>query len=67
MKVAAIQMVSGTELDANLAQARQALAQAAAQGAELAVLVPAGQALPAPGDRVGLTFDPTMLHVMDEA
>jgi putative spermidine/putrescine transport system ATP-binding protein len=36
-------------------------------GAELAVLVPAGQALPAPGDRVGLTFDPTMLHVMDEA
>jgi secreted PhoX family phosphatase len=27
----------------------------------------AGQALPAPGDRVGLTFDPTMLHVMDEA
>jgi hypothetical protein len=31
------------------------------------VLVPAGQALPAPGDRVGLTFDPTMLHVMDEA
>jgi nitrilase len=38
MKVAAIQMVSGTERDANLAQARQALAQAAAQGAELAVL-----------------------------
>ena len=38
MKVAAIQMVSGTERDANLAQARQALAQAAKQGAELAVL-----------------------------
>ena len=38
MKVAAIQMVSGTERDANLAQARQALAQAAEQGAELAVL-----------------------------
>jgi putative spermidine/putrescine transport system ATP-binding protein len=36
-------------------------------GAELAVLVPAGQDLPAPGDRVGLTFDPAMLHVMDEA
>ena len=38
MKVAAIQMVSGTKRDANLAQARQALAQAAKQGAELAVL-----------------------------
>jgi len=38
VKVAAIQMVSGTERDANLAQARHALAQAAAQGAELAVL-----------------------------
>jgi len=38
MKVAAIQMVSGTERDANLAHARQALAQAAEQGAELAVL-----------------------------
>ena len=38
MKVAAIQMVSGTERDVNLAQARQALAQAAEQGAELAVL-----------------------------
>ncbi len=38
MRVAAIQMVSGTERDANLAHARQALAQAAAQGAELAVL-----------------------------
>jgi putative spermidine/putrescine transport system ATP-binding protein len=36
-------------------------------GAELAVLVPAGQALPAPGDRVGLTFDPALLHVMDDA
>jgi hypothetical protein len=36
-------------------------------GAELAVLVPAGQDLPAPGDRVGLTFDPALLHVMDEA
>ena len=38
MKVAAIQMVSGTERDANLAHARRALAQAAEQGAELAVL-----------------------------
>jgi putative spermidine/putrescine transport system ATP-binding protein len=36
-------------------------------GAELAVLVPAGQALPAAGARVGLTFDPAMLHVMDDA
>jgi hypothetical protein len=31
------------------------------------VLVPAGQALPAAGARVGLTFDPAMLHVMDDA
>jgi nitrilase len=38
MKVASIQMVSGTELDANLAQARSALEQAAQAGAELAVL-----------------------------
>jgi len=38
MKVAALQMVSGISLDANLAQARTLLAEAAAQGAELAVL-----------------------------
>jgi predicted amidohydrolase len=38
MKVASIQMVSGTELDANLAHARSALEQAAQAGAELAVL-----------------------------
>ncbi|MPM87572.1 Deaminated glutathione amidase [bioreactor metagenome] len=38
MKVAAIQMVSGTSLDANLATARQLLEEAAAQGAELACL-----------------------------
>lgn len=38
MKVASIQMVSGTELDANLLQARTALQQAALAGAELAVL-----------------------------
>jgi predicted amidohydrolase len=38
MKVAAIQMVSSTDLQANLARAGQLLAQAAAGGAELAVL-----------------------------
>jgi len=38
MKVAAIQMVSGVQRDANLARAGALLAQAAAQGAELAVL-----------------------------
>jgi deaminated glutathione amidase len=38
MKIAVIQMVSGTQLAANLAQARHWLEQAAAQGAELAVL-----------------------------
>jgi nitrilase len=38
MKVASIQMVSGTRLDANLQHARQALEQAAQAGAELAVL-----------------------------
>jgi len=36
-------------------------------GTELGVLVPAGQALPAPGQSVGLAFDPAALHVMDEA
>ena len=38
MKVAAIQMVSGTILDANLSEALRLLRQAAACGAELAVL-----------------------------
>jgi deaminated glutathione amidase len=38
MKVASIQMVSGTELDTNLLNARSALEQAAQAGAELAVL-----------------------------
>jgi nitrilase len=38
VKVAAIQMVSGVVLDANLARARVLLEQAAQQGAELAVL-----------------------------
>jgi nitrilase len=38
MKVAAIQMVSSMRLDENLARARTLLADAAAQGAELAVL-----------------------------
>jgi nitrilase len=38
MKVAALQMVSGTDLTANLAQARKLLQAAAIAGAELAVL-----------------------------
>ncbi len=38
MKLAAIQMVSATRVEANLAAAHQLLLQAAAQGAELAVL-----------------------------
>jgi nitrilase len=38
MKVAAIQMVSGIRIEDNLEAARQLLGQAAAQGAELAVL-----------------------------
>ncbi|TAN14169.1 MAG: carbon-nitrogen hydrolase family protein [Burkholderiaceae bacterium] len=38
MKVAAIQMVSGTDVNANLAEARALLAQAAAAGAELCAL-----------------------------
>jgi nitrilase len=38
MKIAALQMVSGTDVQSNLAAAGQLLAQAAAQGAELAVL-----------------------------
>ena len=38
MKVAAIQMVSGISLDANLAAARTLLEQAAREGAELAAL-----------------------------
>jgi len=38
MKIAALQMVSGATLEGNLAQARTLIAEAAAQGAELAVL-----------------------------
>ena len=38
MKVAAVQMVSGASLEANLAQARSLLTQACDRGAELAVL-----------------------------
>ena len=38
MKIAALQMVSGTDLQSNLDMARQLLTQAAQQGAELAVL-----------------------------
>jgi predicted amidohydrolase len=38
LKVAAIQMVSDTDVSANMQQAGELLAQAAAHGAELAVL-----------------------------
>ncbi len=34
-------------------------------GADIAVLVPAGQPVPEPGAEVGLTFDPAALHVME--
>jgi putative spermidine/putrescine transport system ATP-binding protein len=37
----------------------------AAFGAEIAILVPAGQPVPPLGETVGLTFDPASLHVMD--
>lgn len=36
-------------------------------GTDVAVLLPAGQTAPEPGATVGLSFDPTALHVMDEA
>ncbi len=36
-------------------------------GTEVAALLPAGQTAPEPGATVGLSFDPTALHVMDEA
>lgn len=38
MKIAALQMVSGTRVDANLSEARRLMEQAAASGAELVVL-----------------------------
>ena len=38
MKIAALQMVSGTEVEANLAAARRLIAQAAAEGARLVAL-----------------------------
>lgn len=34
-------------------------------GAEIAVLLPAGQPLPQPGNAVGLGFDPAALHLME--
>lgn len=36
-------------------------------GTEVAALLPAGQPLPEPGTTVGLSFDPSALHVMDQA
>ncbi len=39
--------------------------QVTAQGAEIGVLVPAGQPLPEPGQSAGLSFDPAALHVME--
>ena len=36
-------------------------------GMEVAALLPAGQPLPEPGATVGLSFDPSALHVMDQA
>ena len=40
---------------------------AAPGGAEVAAIIPAGQPVPETGQTVGLTFDPTALHVMDGA
>lgn len=37
------------------------------EGAEIAALIPAGTALPSPGEVVGLTFAPGALHVMTGA
>ncbi|MFN0114928.1 MAG: ABC transporter ATP-binding protein [Paracoccaceae bacterium] len=39
----------------------------AVAGAEVGVLVPAGQPVPAEGTTVGIAFDPASLHVMGEA
>lgn len=36
-------------------------------GAEVAAIIPAGQAVPESGQTVGLTFDPSALHVMEGA
>jgi putative spermidine/putrescine transport system ATP-binding protein len=37
------------------------------QGADIALMVPAGQRLPSPGDSVGFSFAPGALHLMDVA
>jgi len=42
-------------------------ADAAREGGELAVIVPAGAKVPAVGDRVGLAWDDAALHLMEEA
>ncbi|THD81164.1 ABC transporter ATP-binding protein [Aliigemmobacter aestuarii] len=45
----------------------QIAVQGTAPGAEIAALVPAGIAVPQPGETVGLGFDPAHLHVMEGA
>jgi putative spermidine/putrescine transport system ATP-binding protein len=40
-------------------------ATVAAGATEVAVMIPAGQSVPAPGTRTGLSFDPAALHVME--
>jgi putative spermidine/putrescine transport system ATP-binding protein len=40
-------------------------ATVAAGGTEIAVMIPAGQPVPAPGTETGLAFDPAALHVME--
>jgi putative spermidine/putrescine transport system ATP-binding protein len=37
----------------------------ATHGTEIAVMIPAGQPVPAPGTETGLSFDPAALHVME--
>ena len=41
--------------------------QVATPGAEIGVLVPAGQPLPDAGTQTGITFDPSALHLMADA
>jgi putative spermidine/putrescine transport system ATP-binding protein len=40
-------------------------ATVAAGATEVAVMIPAGQTVPVPGTRTGLSFDPAALHVME--
>ena len=58
--------VAGTVVAARYLGSATRLVVALPQG-EVAVLVPGGQAVPAPGARVGLDWEPGALHVMEAA